>query len=250
MRFYGPKEKMKAIKKKQNIIKVALSALHQTRIKDNRPLGKLLGDAVMSSVHTLLMIGGFIILFSVINRLLFHLQITAFFANGIELILKIFQIPTELSIPFISGLFEITMGSQLISQIKDVNLGEQAIITSLILGFSGLSVQAQVASILAPTDIDFKPFFWARIMHGVFAAAYTFLLWKPIYERFYGNEQSSHTIPASILYEDTTVYKLSFNLLILVPSLRSVYFPFMLSFMPKEWYFQITGKTSSICSSL
>ena len=57
---------------------MAFSALHQARMKDKRPIGKLMGDAVMSSIHTLLMIGGFIILFSVINKLLFHLHIPLF----------------------------------------------------------------------------------------------------------------------------------------------------------------------------
>ena len=76
----------------------------------------------MSSVQTLLMIGGFIILFSVVNKVLFHLHITGFFAKAIEVALMIFQLPIDLSIPFISGLFEITLGSQLISQIQDATL--------------------------------------------------------------------------------------------------------------------------------
>ena len=63
----------------------AFSALHQTRLKDKRPIGKLLGDAVNSSIQTLLMIGGFIILFSVMNKLLFHLHITATLANGVDI---------------------------------------------------------------------------------------------------------------------------------------------------------------------
>ena len=37
-------------------------------------------------------------------------------------------------------------------------------VTSFILAFSGLSIQAQVASILAETDIRFKPYFFARII--------------------------------------------------------------------------------------
>ena len=110
----------------------------------------------------------------------------------------------ELSIPFISGIFEITLGSQLISHIKDATLMEQAIITSLIFGFSGLSVQAQVASILAQTDIEFKPFFFARILHGIFAAFYTFFLWNPLYERSYQMKTFS-SIPVSFLNENTTI---------------------------------------------
>lgn len=195
MRFYGKNEPPKKGTKTKSIFRNALSVLHQTRIKDNRPIGKLLGDAVMSSVQTLLMIGGFIIIFSVVNKLLFHLHITSFAAGAIEYILNVFKFPIELGIPFISGLFEITLGSQLVSKIQEASLMEQTIITSFILGFSGFSVHAQVASILAQSDIRYKPFFFARLMQGAFASIYTLILWKPVYIRFYGNDQPSNSIP-------------------------------------------------------
>ena len=46
-----------------------------------RPIGKLLGDAIVSSIQTLLMIGGFIILFSVLNKMItvFHITAASFF---------------------------------------------------------------------------------------------------------------------------------------------------------------------------
>ena len=196
MRFYGKNEEMKKSEQtKKSNLRAAFSQLHQTRIKDNRPIGKLLGDAVTSSVQTLLMIGGFIILFSVINKILFHLQITGYLSKLLETIFPIFHFPDSLSIPFISGLFEITLGSQLTSQVQDATLLQQTIFTSFILAFSGFSVQAQVASILAQTDIRFQPFFVARILHGLFAALFTFLLWNPIYLQFYQTEQPSNALP-------------------------------------------------------
>lgn len=196
MRFYGRKEEPPTKSKEKRVsIRDAFSALHRTRIKDNRPIGKLLGDAVMSSIQTLLMIGGFIILFSVINKLLYLLGITAFLAGFVEIILRMAGINEMLSMPFISGLFEITMGSQLTSQIQDATLMHQIVIVSFILGFSGFSVQAQVASILAPTDIRFKPFFVARLLHGLFAGFYAMLLWKPVYLRFFNTEKPSNAMP-------------------------------------------------------
>lgn len=208
MRFYGGKrETTRLDRKRKPSLRYALSILHRTRINDNRPIGKLLGDAVISSIRTLLMIGGFIILFSVINKLLFHLGITSFLAGGLEYLLKACSLPVELSIPFISGLFEITLGSQMTSQVQEATLMQQAIITSFILAFSGFSVQAQVASILAQTDIDFKPFFIARIFHGFFAAIYAAILWNPIYERFYNTEQPSNAIPVSFFGEESWLQK-------------------------------------------
>lgn len=207
MRFYG-KETPEATNEKRKRFKVrsALSALHQTRLKDNRPIGKLLGDAVNSSIQTLLMVGGFIILFSVINKLLYHLHITAALARAIEGLLSSISFPEMLSIPFISGLFEITLGSQLTSQVQDATLLQKAMMTSFILAFSGFSVQAQVASILAQTDIRFKPFFIARILQGIFASIFAFILWKPIYVRFNSNEQPSNALPVSFFGENSLTH--------------------------------------------
>jgi sporulation integral membrane protein YlbJ len=207
MRYYGQNvqedEDEKETVKSRFPIRTALIALHRTRVNDKRPIGKLLGDAVTSSIQTLLMIGGFIILFSVINKILFHLQITAFLANIIEYILKTLSIPESLSVPLISGLFEITQGSQMTSQVQSVTLMQMAIITSFILAFSGFSVQAQVASILAQTDIRFQPFFIARVLQGIFASIFTFVMWKPVYERFYNPEQPSHAIPVALLEDNS-----------------------------------------------
>jgi sporulation integral membrane protein YlbJ len=209
MRFYGRNDVDEIAKEKSKSkfpIRTALIALHRTRIKDNRPIGKLLGDAVTSSIQTLLMIGGFIILFSVINKILFHLNITAFLANIIEFILKILSIPESLSVPLISGLFEITQGSQLTSQVQDGSLMQLAIITSFILAFSGFSVQAQVASILAQTDIRFQPFFIARILHGIFASFFTLVFWGSLYERFNKIDQPSHAVPVAFYGEGSWLH--------------------------------------------
>ncbi|WP_343800975.1 sporulation integral membrane protein YlbJ [Bacillus carboniphilus] len=197
MRFYGREEEAKRKRKdrKRISIKVALRALHRTRVNDKRPIGKILGDAVISSIQTLLMIGGFIILFSVINKLLFHLHITTTLALLIDQLFLLLQLPKDMSIPFISGIFEITLGSQMTSQVQESTILQQAIIVSFILGFAGLSVQAQVASIFAETDIRFKPFFFARILQGIFAGFLTILLWNPVYKGVFEPKQPSESIP-------------------------------------------------------
>lgn len=197
MRFYG-KETVKVEKEKNRSIKQAFIELHRTRIKDKRPIGKMLGDAVLSSIETLLMIGGFIILFSVINKLLFVMNITGTLSYGLNYILSALQIPQDFSIPLIAGMFEITLGSQMTSGVVDTSLLHQAIITSFILAFSGLSVQAQVASILAQTDIRFTPFFVARIIHGCIASCITLIIWKPVYEKLVSENSPTNTLPAMI----------------------------------------------------
>ncbi|KOR83787.1 sporulation protein [Bacillus sp. FJAT-22058] len=184
MRFYRWKEEKSHAKvlTKLPSIRQAFSQMHQTRIKETRPFGSLLGDAVLSSIQTLLMIGGFIILFSVVNKLLFHMNITGLLASGVGGILHIFNFPDSLSLPFISGMFEMTLGSKLTSTVEEATLFQQTVMTSFILAFNGFSIQAQVASIIAATDIRFTPFFLARIAHGLLASIITVLLWEPFYK--------------------------------------------------------------------
>ena len=95
----------------------------------------MLGDAVTSSINTLLMIGGFIILFSVVNRLLSIMHITEFFAIFVQKIFSFLLIPESLSLPFISGMFEMTIGSQLVSETADVHLLQQSVVVSFLLAF-------------------------------------------------------------------------------------------------------------------
>ncbi|KAB8138860.1 sporulation integral membrane protein YlbJ [Gracilibacillus oryzae] len=180
MRFY--KRDIRSTRKKEPFsIKKAFQKLYETRMNDNRPLGKILGDAIIHSINTLLLIGGFITLFSVLTRIFQEVNILAVFAKFIAFILQFFQLPTELAPSFLSGLFEITLGAQEIALAENDSILIQAILLSFILAFNGLSVQAQVASLLAETDIRFFPYFCARLLHGLFASILVILLYKPVY---------------------------------------------------------------------
>lgn len=182
MRFYGKEKDPKpSYRAKGLTISRAFHELHETRLEDSRPFGKVFGDAIIQSIQTLLMIGGFIIMFSVFTALLHAIGLATLISNGIGVILVAFHLPTELALPLFSGLFEITLGAQMIANANVINLLPQAIILSFIFAFNGFSVQAQVASILAETDIRFFPYFFARIIHGVFASGLVILLFPYLY---------------------------------------------------------------------
>ena len=61
---------------KNTLFKTLFNSTRDTYAR-KRPIGKLLGDAIVSSIQTLLMIGGFIILFSVLNKMITVFHITA-----------------------------------------------------------------------------------------------------------------------------------------------------------------------------
>ena len=193
MRYHGVHQENRSKKTERSFpsIKKAFHEMHQTIQNDQRPFGKLLGDSVNRGIQTLLMIGGFIILFSVLQRLLSIVNIAQPFTFALGKLLSLLGIPSELSESLFSGLFEITIGSQMASETEQASLLYQIMITSFILAFNGFSVQAQVASILAETDIRFRPFLIARLIHGLFAMMFTALLWNPLYVNIETNQKTT-----------------------------------------------------------
>lgn len=167
--YYANKPGTQKVEQHSNISIRALRAIHKTRILDKRAFGEKLGDAVQSSIQTLLIIGGFIILFSVIT----HLLHTIYF---FEKVMEPF-VPTSLKpvvTPFFTGLFEITTGTELIASLHSVPTIIKLCAVSFILGFHSLSIQAQVASVISKTDIRFSPYFFGRLLQSIFSVLITY----------------------------------------------------------------------------
>lgn len=142
------------------------------------PLGQELGKAVRNSVQTLLMIGGFITLFSVLTSLLLQINFLALVARIFQPLFSTVQFPNLLSLPFLTGIFEISIGVEYIAQYQEIGLLYPLLAVSFLLGFNGLSIQAQVASLISKTDIRFSRYFYGRIMHGFLSALITYLLYN------------------------------------------------------------------------
>ncbi|MGE5704445.1 MAG: sporulation integral membrane protein YlbJ [Clostridia bacterium] len=159
----------------------ALQAMHRARVNDGRPFGRLMGEAVHSALQTLLMVGGFLIVFSVMIQLLAALNITQLLSTSITILLSPFDLPPQFSKALISGLFEVTLGAQAASEVPgQISLMWKAAVASSIISWGGLSVHAQVASILSKTDIRFLPYLFARFFHAFLAGILTLLFWRPL----------------------------------------------------------------------
>ncbi|MBT9167121.1 MAG: Sporulation integral membrane protein YlbJ [Syntrophomonadaceae bacterium] len=158
----------------------AVSALENARQKDHRPMGQLLGDAIRNSVNTLLLIGGFIILFSVIIRIMTVAGIVGIFSSVVTWLLVPFGMNPALTSAIISGMFEVMLGSQLAGQAPAAVPIQKVMVASAIIAWSDLSVHAQVASIISGTDMKIAPFVVARFVHAIQAAFFVWLLMEPL----------------------------------------------------------------------
>ena len=135
-------------------------------------LGEILGDAIKKSIFTVLSIGGFVVLFSVVISVLTNSGILDIIANAFQII----GIPYNFSMGLLSGLIELTNGLQQTSLLFQTMPTQCILLCSFLLGFGGLSVLLQVYSIISKSKISIKSYFYGKILHGVISVILTYLL--------------------------------------------------------------------------
>ena len=139
-------------------------------------LGNVLSDSIKSATNTILMIGGFVVLFSVIISIVNSTHIINIFCFFFEPFCKKFNIPVSFINIIFTGLLEITNGINMINSIKLKKISINIIITSFLLGLGGFSVLLQILSIISKSDLSIKPYIIGKILHGFISAFYTYLL--------------------------------------------------------------------------
>jgi len=138
------------------------------------PFGQLLGQAVKSSVISISAIGGFMVFFAVLTALLQQLGLLAVLDRLAYGFCHIMHLSGSLASSFSKGFFEMTIGVAALPQ-SGAPLLEQMVAAGMIIAWNGLSIQAQVISMLEGTDLSPKLYLISRAFHSILAAI--FLLW-------------------------------------------------------------------------
>lgn len=177
LRFYGKndREVIYLPSSQGNPITRAFKEMFRVHRQESRPPGKIIGDAVKNAVNNLFNIGGFIILFAVLIQLLKTAGFIDFLAGKLGIFLLPLGFSTSLLPALASGLIEMSIGTRLASEAA-APLPQQLTAIAVILGWSGLCIHTQVASMIAETDIRMLPFFFTRLAHALLAAIYTNIL--------------------------------------------------------------------------
>ncbi len=138
-------------------------------------LGEILADSITSSISTILLIGGFVVIFSSIISIL---KASGLLNSLTILCSPVFQF-LNIDTSFISGIFtgilEITNGISTISTISCKKLSLNIIFTAFLLGFGGISILLQVWSITSKTDLSIKPYVYGKLLQGLLASFYTYV---------------------------------------------------------------------------
>lgn len=135
-------------------------------------IGEILGNSIKKAISTILLIGGFIVIFSVILSILESSGILVICTE----LLSSFGIPKEISLSTIYGIIELTNGVNLTATLSSSYYTLSILLTSFLLGFGGISVLLQVYSIIAKEGISIKPYFYGKLLQGFFSVIFTFIL--------------------------------------------------------------------------
>lgn len=138
-------------------------------------LGSIIGTSISNSINIILLIGGFVVLFSVIISILQTSQLLDFLSNFIKPIFNLLNIPTEFGNGIISGILELTNGLNIVCNIPSKKLSINIIIASFLLGLGGFSILLQVWSTIAKTDLSIKPYILGKLLQACISAFYTFI---------------------------------------------------------------------------
>lgn len=194
------------LSKSNTSIKSNIKSIIAYKNSENKGFFVLFGDAVHNGVNTLLMVGGFVIVFSVIFKVLSLFNIVTFISNLLYLPLSFLGVSKELCHALISGLFEMTIGCNNIASVSNASEAIKVSLCSFLIGFSGLSILAQCCNFLAKTDINTNIYIFSKFLHGVIASIFTFFLYpivessssistfSNIYDNFYNNSVWSYYI--------------------------------------------------------
>ncbi len=176
-RFYGRStpSSLNERRDKGHVLARAAQALLKAREEDGRPIGRLAGDAVNDSVKTLLMICGFIMLFSAFVAIAGRIGLAEWVGLPFLGLFRLLGLEPSLVNSAVSGIFEIDLGTLAASQAA-APFVQRALMAGAVIAWSGLSVHGQVASVVSGTDIRLTPYVLARLLHAVLAAGFTWLL--------------------------------------------------------------------------
>ena len=139
-------------------LKKAILMMHNKRINNDKRFGAIITNSLINSLNTLLLILGVITTFLIITTIIdnnFHLSL---FNKSL-----------------ISGFLEMTQGLKHVSLLNTTS-EYKAILICMIISFGGLSVHTQILSIISDTNIKYKPFLLARLMHSVISGILCYLI--------------------------------------------------------------------------
>jgi sporulation integral membrane protein YlbJ len=158
----------------QRLLRKSIRTLFEAQ-KKRPPWALLMSTAIKTGLENICLIGGFVVVFSIIINLLQTTGIQSCCTMVSRLFLSLAGLAPNLDNSFATGFWEMTLGLQNLS-LATAPMRDKAILAGMILGWSGLSIQAQVTGVLSGSGISTRLFYRCRIIQGLLSGIITYLL--------------------------------------------------------------------------
>lgn len=132
------------------------------------PFARTFTQAVSTSFQTILNVCGFVIFFAALMTLLEEIGLFDAAARAL------FFLPQGMTDPLLRGLMEMTGGTAALTHAHSLTFPQAMALASLIAGWGGFSVHAQVLSLREDRDIPMAPYFMGKTFHALLSAALTY----------------------------------------------------------------------------
>lgn len=161
LKFYNPK----------GLNKIDKGGIQKTKPKYH--IASLISSSVREGMNSILLIGGFVVIYSVIIDLLLMSQLVKQF---IMIISAYSGASPQLIEGVFAGFIELTTGCKKVSMVN-MNPAYKIIIINFLIAWGGLSILSQALSFISQTDISSKLYIFSKFLHGVFSGIYTYLIY-------------------------------------------------------------------------
>lgn len=155
--LFRPKEN-KYITSDKCSVRRSLSKMHYKRLSHKDSFGAVLSNTIFNIMNTLFLLLGIISSFLILTSLI----------NNMFVLNEPFK-------TILNGLLEMSQGVKY-SAMLDSSLLIKASLITFIISFGGISVHAQIISIISDTKIEYKYFFIARLFHAIIASCLVYFI--------------------------------------------------------------------------
>lgn len=183
MRFHGRKSPpaQQTSASQGWVWKRAFDSMHLARLSDGRSIGTLLSQSILQSLNLIFVVGGLVVFFSVVLEVLTEAKVMNAMYLLIDYLLRFTGLPPQLSQAVMNGLFEVTIGAKAAGNAPaELALSSKVAIGAFILSWGGMSVHAQIVSLLSHTNLRYMPFLISRFIHALISAAIVLVIWEPM----------------------------------------------------------------------
>ncbi len=163
LRFWGektPRSSGKHISRRELLRR----GLQELQNAPREPISRILQASSFKALANIGMIGAFMLCFSLLLLALQTFGLLALLQTALLPLAALFGLPQSVLPGLSEGLFEMTLGLQTLSE-ADAGLFTKVLAASMILGWSGLSIHAQIAGVCADAGLSLKYYLPCRLIH-------------------------------------------------------------------------------------